>query len=265
MYSHVPFSAWVWLPPMLALLFGAALLNPGANLAVFLLLNREGHVLGEVFWANLTMLGDGAVALALALTSIRRAPRAFWAALIAAVLATLWVQMFKQFIDVQRPLAVLAPGQFFQSGPAYRAVSFPSGHAAAIFALTGIWVMSLRDQPWLRTAMLLLAVLVSLSRVMVGVHWPLDLVGGMLGGWAAAWLGLRAVSGAPCKTSGAGGLFAGLLLLMVAAALLVSRHVGYSDALPLQRLIAVVCVLVGVIEIVLLIAPLGLRRGAKGE
>jgi membrane-associated phospholipid phosphatase len=265
MRTPMPISAWVWLPPLLALVLGAALLVPETNLAVFFALNREGHRFGDVLWANLTMLGDGGVALALVLTWVRRAPRCFWAALIAAVLATLWVQLFKQLIDVPRPLAVLAPGQFFQSGPGYRAVSFPSGHSAAIFALTGIWVMSLQGQALARAALLMLAVLVSLSRVMVGVHWPLDVVGGMLGGWMAAWLGLFAVRDMQCKTSGPGGLLVGLVLLMVAGALLVSRHVGFPDALPLQRLIAFACLVIGVVDMVLLFVPFGMRRGAKGK
>lgn len=259
------YSPWAWLPPMLALALGGALLASGGNIAVFLALNRAGHGLGEPLWANLTMLGDGAVALAIVLTWVKRAPRRFWAALIAAVLATLWVQLIKQVIDVPRPLAVLAPFQFFQSGPAYRAVSFPSGHAAAIFALAGIWVMSLRGHWLLRAALLLLAVLVSLSRVMVGVHWPLDILAGMLGGWLAAWIGLWTSARMQCRTSGPGGLLVGMLLLMLAGALLLSHHVGHPDALPLQRLVAAVCVVLGVFELALLIAPLGLRRDPKGE
>jgi membrane-associated phospholipid phosphatase len=139
---------------------------------------------------NLTMLGDGAVALALVLPSIRRSPRCFWAALIAAVFAALWVQVLKQVVSVPRPLAVLAPALFFQSGPAYRAVSFPSVHAAASFAIAGIWIMALPGRTVLRMTLLVLAALVSLSRVMVGVHWPSDILWGMLGGWLGAWAGL---------------------------------------------------------------------------
>ncbi|MEO7494070.1 MAG: phosphatase PAP2 family protein [Massilia sp.] len=259
------YSPWAWLPHLLALVVGGALIATDGNVAVFLALNHAGHILGDALWANLTMFGDGAVALALVLTWIKRAPRCFWAALIAAVFATLWVQLIKQVIDVPRPLAVLAPAGFFQSGPAYRAVSFPSGHAAAIFALAGIWVMSLRGQWLLRASLLVLAVLVSLSRVMVGVHWPFDIVAGMLGGWLSAWIGLWTAARMQCRTSGPGGLLAGLLLLMVSGALLLSHHVGHPDALPLQRLLAAVCVVLGMVELTLLFAPPGLRRAPKGE
>ena len=145
-------SPWVWLPPALSLVLLAVLAASAANRSLFVLLNQFGHPLGDTLWLHLTMLGDGAVALALVLPAIRRSPRCFWAALIAAVFATLWVQVLKQAVSVPRPLAVLAPELFFQSGPAYRAVSFPSGHAAAIFAIAGIWIMALPGRTSMRAA-----------------------------------------------------------------------------------------------------------------
>ena len=182
-------SPWAWAPPAAGVLLLAALLGAGANRAVFLALNHAGHAFGATFWLRVTLLGDGAVALALVLPCIRRAPRRFWAALVAALVAAVWTQALKHAVEVPRPLSVLAPGSFFHAGPAYRHGSFPSGHAAAAFGLGGVWMMTLRAR-LLRVAVLVLATLVALSRVMVGVHWPVDLLGGMLGGWCGAWLGL---------------------------------------------------------------------------
>jgi undecaprenyl-diphosphatase len=59
--------------------------------------------------------------------------------------------------------------------------SFPSGHATSsmIFYLT--LAVALAPPPWRRTAAagaVLLSLLVGLSRVMLGVHWPSDVVGG---------------------------------------------------------------------------------------
>jgi membrane-associated phospholipid phosphatase len=260
-----PRSAWAWAPPLVAVVLFAVIAATGANHSLFLMLNHAGHRFGENFWVNLTLLGDGAVGLALVLPCIKRSPRCFWAALIAALVATLFVQGTKQIINVPRPLAVFPPGTFFQAGPAYRAVSFPSGHAAAIFAITGIWIMGLARHYVLRGALLVLAVLVSLSRVMIGVHWPLDLLGGMLGGWLSAWCGLAVHARAGWRTASIGGVVAGVVLLVVAGALLVSRHIGIPAVLPLQRTLGVVCLVWGAWEMFQMLPRLQVRRNPKGE
>jgi membrane-associated phospholipid phosphatase len=267
--NTVPHSPWAWLPAAVALLLVAIIHASGSNHELFLMINRFGHPLGDEVWANLTMLGDGAVALALVVPCIKRSPQCFWAALIAAVIAGLWVQVFKHAVSVPRPLAVFGPEQFFHSGPAFRAASFPSGHAAAIFAVTGIWIMGLARRYLLRSMLLMLAVLVSLSRIMVGVHWPLDILWGMLGGWVAAWSGLALYARWRWNTAGLGGLLAGIVLLIVAAALLVSRHIGYPAALPLQRVLGAICLVWGACEMIQLWPRMHLRlrprREPKGE
>jgi membrane-associated phospholipid phosphatase len=243
-------SPWAWLPPAVALALVAGILETGTNRALFLWLNRGGRAVGDLVWFHLTMLGDGAVALALVLLWIRRAPRLFWAALLAAVVAGLWTQVTKAFVDVPRPLSVFAGPEFHHAGPAYRHVSFPSGHAATAFALAGIWVMGLQGPGrWARRVLLLvLAVLVGLSRIMVGVHWPLDVLWGMLGGWLGAWAGLALQARRSRHTAGWPGMLAGAVLMAVAASLVVSRHVGIPAVLPAQRLLALACLAWGAWE-----------------
>jgi membrane-associated phospholipid phosphatase len=237
--------AWVWLPPGIALALLALILATNSNQSLFLILNHAGHALDDTVWLHLTMLGDGAIALALVLPFIRRMPHCFWAALVAAVIAGLWIQVTKQLIDVPRPLAALAPGSFFQMGPAHRRVSFPSGHAAAAFALAGIVVMGAARGVFTRVLALLLASAVGLSRIMVGVHWPIDILWGMVGGWLGAWTGLAMHRYWGWRTSSLGGLLAGLVLLATSAVLLVSRHIGIPEVMPMQRLIASVCLVWG--------------------
>lgn len=240
--------SWSWLPPAGALVLAAAIVATGSNRALFLWLNHRGRAVDDLVWFHLTMLGDGAVALTLVLPCIRRAPRLFWAALLAAVVAGLWTQGAKQVIDVPRPLSVLAPGDFHLAGPAYKHVSFPSGHAAAAFALAGIWIMGGRWRRRWHALPFALAGLVGLSRIMLGVHWPLDVLGGMAGGWLAAWAGLALQARWRWPTAGRGGLLAGAVLMAVAAGLLVSRHIGIPAVMPAQRVVGAVCLAWGAWE-----------------
>ena len=172
------------LPGACAALFVAAL---GKNQEIFLLLNQLGPLTGGWLWANVTVLGDTLVALALCTLLWRRRPDLVWAALVAALLATLWARGLKGLFDVPRPPAVL--GELNVIGPAYKYGSFPSGHATTAFTLAGVVALGFAS----RTAALcavMAATLVGVSRAVVGVHWPLDILAGAFGGWLSAVLGI---------------------------------------------------------------------------
>lgn len=254
---------WVWGPLAIWLALLGAVWASGSNQPLFVWLNHAGQ--GAAVWAYLSLFGDGAVALALVAPCIRRWPQCFWAALLAALLCALYVQAIKQLIDLPRPAAVLAPGSFFQYGPAFRAVSFPSGHAAAASALAGIVVIGATARTALRLGAVALAMLVGMARIMVGVHWPLDVLGGLAGGWMAAWMALAWQGHRRWRTASAAGVGAGLVLLVIAGALLFSRHVGMASVLPLQRTLGLICLGWGAWEMLRML-PRGLgRRAQKGN
>lgn len=177
----------LWLLPLACLTAFLVIFGMDANRAGFALLNQLGPLTGDWLWANLTVLGDTLVALALCLLLWRRRPDLVWAVLLAALLATLWSRGFKLLLEVARPPAVLEG--VYVIGRAYRADSFPSGHATTAFTLAGILVLGFGWRPWAIGAVAL-AALVAISRAAVGVHWPLDLLAGAFGGWLAAAAGL---------------------------------------------------------------------------
>lgn len=63
--------------------------------------------------------------------------------------------------------------------------SFPSGHAAAFFALAlAVYFFDKKWGWWFLTA----ALLMGIARVFVGVHWPLDILAGALIGLGSGFL-----------------------------------------------------------------------------
>lgn len=67
--------------------------------------------------------------------------------------------------------------------------SFPSGHTSAAFSAGLVWARTL-PKPWMRRVAVIQAVLMGLSRLYVGVHYPSDVLGGALVGTVCAALAL---------------------------------------------------------------------------
>jgi membrane-associated phospholipid phosphatase len=248
----------VWLLPTIALLGMVLVTVTGTNERVFIFLNKLGPAIGDPLWADLTILGDTAVAMALCLVLARRRPDLLWAALPVALLATAWVHVYKPLFDVTRPPGILAPGGFHVIGPAHHYHSFPSGHATTVFAVAGMCVLGLR----LRAAgivAVLLALLVAISRCVVGVHWPLDILGGACGGWLAAAVGIKAAGRMPFGLHPVVQWALTLAFAGCAVALLLGYDTGYPDAMWFERSIGALSLLAFVMTFV---KP---RRGPAGS
>lgn len=69
--------------------------------------------------------------------------------------------------------------------------SFPSGHTCASFACAVVYYRMYPDKPG--KAALILAVLIAVSRLYVGVHYPTDVLAGGLIGWLSAAAALAMV------------------------------------------------------------------------
>lgn len=240
---------WFFLPPLLALLALAGILVSDSNRTIFLLINQLSAFGGDNLWAHITVLGDAAVVLALLLPWWKRHPGLMAAAVIGALMATLITHGIKPFADVLRPPAVLAADSFHLIGPAVRKHSFPSGHATTIFSFVGI--MALLAVPatarWANGARLLLlalAVVVALSRSVVGVHWPVDLLGGFIGGWLSAVFGILINRRYHWELKPAM-RFSSLAFPGIAAGMLLFGYgTGYSAPVLMQKIIGGTCLLI---------------------
>ena len=229
----------VWLVPALALLGMAVLAVTDSNERVFFWLNALGAPSSDVLWANITILGDTTVALGLCLLLARRRPELLWAVVPAALLASGWVHVYKRIFDITRPPGVLSPDALHIIGPAHHYHSFPSGHATTAFALAAVLVLGLR----LRAASvlpLMLAILIAVSRSVVGVHWPLDLLGGACGGWLAAAVGIKLAERMPFGLRPPVQWIIALAFGGCAIALVAGFDTGYSQALWFERVLGAV-------------------------
>lgn len=248
---------WALAPPLLLLACALAVLLTRSNRDLFTWINGWPQVTGENYWALLTILSDGVMSFALMLPWIRRRPSNIWAVLIASILFTVLGQMTKRAISVPRPPRMIPEHAMNVIGPVYVRNSFPSGHASMALAMAAVWSLTCRTG-WIRLALILLASLVALSRVVVGVHWPLDILVGGATGWLFGWAGLLAAERTPWgygpaaqRLMGAGMLACGLVLMF--------PYCGFASVLWEQRTIAAILLLIGTREYA------GLYSGASGR
>jgi undecaprenyl-diphosphatase len=69
---------------------------------------------------------------------------------------------------------------------------FPSSHAANTFALAAFFYFLFTGNKW-RYALIAWAIIVTYSRIYLGVHYPLDVVFGAIFGWVVAMLLVKAL------------------------------------------------------------------------
>jgi membrane-associated phospholipid phosphatase len=110
--------------------------------------------------------------------SLKESLAVFYSGIFAWTLASI----FKLFFHTQRPFDALYAINPLFSPTDY---SFPSGHATFFFALASTLFFSHKKTGVLFFAF---AILISMARVMAGVHFPIDILGGVLLGFAISFI-----------------------------------------------------------------------------
>lgn len=139
-----------------------------------------------------TSLGDAgflAIIVCIVLLCIRKYRKAGAAASLSLILDFIVVNLvLKNLVARTRPYDMLEELLLITKRPSD--LSFPSGHAGACFAVASVLFLCLPRRFGIPA--MVVAVLISFSRLYVGAHYPTDVLGGMvigcITGWIAYWL-----------------------------------------------------------------------------
>ncbi len=148
---------------------------------------------GDFFFTTITHLGDAGyfwIALGLVLLIPKKTRKSGFAILIALLCDLVLCNMIlKPLVARPRPFAIQEitllipkPGEF----------SFPSGHTAGSF--TAVFALFFRKEKKLWPACMVLASLIAFSRMYLYVHYPTDILGGIVVGLICGFVGNLLVS-----------------------------------------------------------------------
>ncbi|MDD3220410.1 MAG: phosphatase PAP2 family protein [Lachnospiraceae bacterium] len=132
------------------------------------------------FWKFITSLGNGGwfwIVLSLVLCAIPKTRKAGVMALCSMALCAIVVNLgLKNIVARPRPYTQVEGLQILIAKPTD--FSFPSGHTTASFAAAWCYFRMLPKK--FGVPALVLAVFIALSRLYVGVHYPTDVLGGLI-------------------------------------------------------------------------------------
>jgi membrane-associated phospholipid phosphatase len=199
------------------------------NQPLFSTLNAIGAYFPESLWVFITNLGDTSVALAIILALYAYKQDTGIRLLIIAIVGTLVIQGLKHLFGVDRPPVALDLNSFHLIGSTVKSPSFPSGHTATAFIGAGI-LAAQYHATWVKNSVLICAGLIGLSRIMMGVHWPFDVLVGAMLGWVIGYYGFQKLMTVNFNQRVSRWVGAVVVLIILINAL--TYHLPYSEFWP---------------------------------
>lgn len=163
------------------------------TLGIWLIGNREifiwsnnfaHHKLAEYIWLNITLFGNHYVCLSIAMIIAAWRPSLVPSLILSIITTGLVVSIIKNNLDMLRPALTFSTDEVKSLGinifgNITQSNTFPSGHTTIAWVLALNLYVHTRSY-WLKNILLSGAIIVGLSRLMVGAHWPLDVSCGAL-------------------------------------------------------------------------------------
>ncbi|BAJ04184.1 PAP2 family protein [Shewanella violacea DSS12] len=159
-------------------------LNDATNLSLFNLINGIGTQLPAWLVSAITDLGNGTTLGAIVLCYLIKRPELTLRVVVAAILSLLMVPLIKDYFASPRPAVILEYLNII--GETRHVNSFPSGHTATAF-LFAVTVFLVSKCNKIKLGLISVAALIGVSRIMVGAHWPADVVMGAIVGALCAY------------------------------------------------------------------------------
>jgi undecaprenyl-diphosphatase len=144
------------------------------NNQIFLFLNGLHTSTTDVVWLSFTTMGDGLLLAIVLGCFLLVNPRVAIAGLLLMLASSAVIHLVKALYVLPRPPEVFPSVHVV--GPLLRSGAFPSGHAASSVS-AALAIAYFGSPRWLGVAALVVAALISASRIFVSAHFPTDVLG----------------------------------------------------------------------------------------
>lgn len=241
---------WIWLPILIPLILMGIIHLTNTNRLLFFELNGLSKYTGDIFWAIATNFGDGLFVSLFLLPFIKKRGDLLWSWFLISIIVTIIIQISKEIFSIPRPAGLISLEDFHLIGRKLSRRAFPSGHAATIFSLAGLLSLSVYAG-WKRIMIIICATIVALSRICVGVHWPIDVMGGIVIGWFSSWVGIKISESTSRVYKKTGKIILASILIIISFYVIIMYNTQYGEVvLWLQRILSAILLFFGCLNFV---------------